>query len=64
VTTPAEPWGIIDPGLTGGIPMPAYLVHGGMDTHQPINGGFDGEGGRIMVGFETKSRACPRAEVR
>jgi len=54
VTAPAEPWEIIDPGVTGGIPMPAYLVHGGRDPNLPIHGGFDGAGERIGVGFETK----------
>jgi poly(3-hydroxybutyrate) depolymerase len=47
-------WVIIDPGLSEGCPMPAYLVQGAKDTHLPIEGGFDDEGEGIVVGFETK----------
>jgi poly(3-hydroxybutyrate) depolymerase len=51
---PAAAWEIIDPSVTGGLAMPAYLVQGAKDTHMPIEGGFDDEGEKILVGFETK----------
>lgn len=47
-------WEVIDPSVTGGHPMPAYLVQGAKDTHLPIEGGFDNDGEKIVVGFETK----------
>ena len=47
-------WQIIDPSVTGGVPMPAYLVQGQADTGQPAAGGFDDDGEKIVVGFETK----------
>lgn len=50
----STPWTIIDPSMTGGIPMPAYLVQGGNDIRCPAAGGFDDEGEQILVGFATK----------
>jgi poly(3-hydroxybutyrate) depolymerase len=50
----AAPWTIIDPSVTGGTPMPAYLVQGANDRHFPLTGGFDHVGEWILVGFETK----------
>jgi polyhydroxybutyrate depolymerase len=47
-------WEVIDPSVSGGRAMPAYLVQGAQDTHLPLAGGFDDEGEKIVVGFETK----------
>lgn len=47
-------WEISDPSVTGGRAMSAYLVQGAKDTHLPLAGGFDNEGEKIGVGFETK----------
>jgi polyhydroxybutyrate depolymerase len=47
-------WEMIDPSVTGGRAMPAYLLQGAKDTHLPLAGGFDDEGEKIVVGFETK----------
>lgn len=47
-------WEIDDPSVTGGLPMPAILVQGVRDRRLPIAGGFDDEGEKIVVGFETK----------
>lgn len=51
---PEAPWAMIDPSVSGGRPMPAFLVQGAKDAHLPIDGGFDDEGEKIVVGFETK----------
>jgi polyhydroxybutyrate depolymerase len=55
---PTEPanaaWEIIDPSVTEGCPMPAFLVQGGQDEKLPLEGGFADEGEKIIVGFETK----------
>ena len=48
-------WEIIDPSVTGGIPMPALLAQGQLDPKQPAAGGFGGYGEKIVVGFETKT---------
>ncbi|HEY0607221.1 MAG TPA: PHB depolymerase family esterase [Herpetosiphonaceae bacterium] len=50
----AAPWTIIDPSITGGVAMSAYLVQGRNDRHFPIEGGFDNKGEWILVGFATK----------
>lgn len=47
-------WEIDDPSVTGGLPMPAFLVQGVRDQRLPIAGGFDDEAEKIVVGFETK----------
>lgn len=51
---PMLPWEIIDPSVTGGTPMPAYLIQGKQDDHMPMAGGFDNEHEKMLVGFETK----------
>jgi len=48
------PWDVSDPSVKGGRPMSAFLVQGDKDTHLPLVGGFDDEGEKIVVGFETK----------
>jgi poly(3-hydroxybutyrate) depolymerase len=50
----ASPWEIIDPSVTGGVAMPAYLVQGERDKRMPLTGGFDDDSEQILVGFETK----------
>jgi polyhydroxybutyrate depolymerase len=47
-------WEMIDPSVSGGRAMPAFLVQGAKDTHLPLAGGFDNEGEKIVVDFETK----------
>lgn len=48
------PWEVSDPSVSGGHAMPAFLVQGAKDMHLPFAGGFDDEGEKIVVGFETK----------
>jgi polyhydroxybutyrate depolymerase len=48
------PWVILDPSVSGGCAMPAFLVHGALDEILPLEGGFGDEGEMIMVGFETE----------
>lgn len=47
-------WAIIDPSVGGGTPMAAFLVQGQQDPKLPAAGGFDDDGEKILVGFETK----------
>jgi polyhydroxybutyrate depolymerase len=51
---PASPWDITDPSVTGGAPMPAFLVQGQRDDHMPLLGGFNDDRDKLLVGFETK----------
>jgi poly(3-hydroxybutyrate) depolymerase len=48
------PWEVRDPSVTGGRAVSAYLVQGAKDTHLPLAGGFDDDGEKVVVGFETK----------
>lgn len=54
-TEPADAqWELIDPSVTGGCPMPAFLVQGGQDERLPAAGGFGDAGETVVIGFETK----------
>jgi poly(3-hydroxybutyrate) depolymerase len=49
-----SPWTMVDPSMSGGSAIPAFLVQGARDRRLPVDGGFDDEGEQITVGFETK----------
>lgn len=55
VEPPTSSWVIIDPSITGGTAMPAFLVQGGRDQRLPAAGGYDHDHEQIHVGFETKT---------
>jgi polyhydroxybutyrate depolymerase len=44
---------IVDPRLSGGRPLPAFLVQGGRDPKQPLEGGYDNQG-KLDISFADK----------
>jgi polyhydroxybutyrate depolymerase len=51
---PTSPWEIIDLAASGGVPMSALLLQGGVDVRQPANGGFKDDFETIKMSFQTK----------
>jgi hypothetical protein len=45
---------LIDPALSGGIPLSVLLVHGGQDEKMPIEGGYSPEKGEFVPSFPDK----------
>ncbi len=54
IEPPTSPWEIIDPIVSGGVPMSALLLQGGEDKHMPENGGFDDDFERVVSSFQIK----------
>jgi poly(3-hydroxybutyrate) depolymerase len=54
IEPPTSPWEIIDPTISGGVPMSAMLLQGGEDKHMPENGGFDDDFERVVSSFQIK----------
>ena len=54
-TEPAtSQWEVIDPSISGGVPMSALLLQGGNDVRFPEQGGFDDDFERIGASFQMK----------
>lgn len=48
------PWEMIDPSISGGIPMPMMLLQGGNDVNLPVAGGLNDDEDAIKPSFQTK----------
>ncbi|MDQ3255279.1 MAG: hypothetical protein M3R15_15500 [Acidobacteriota bacterium] len=47
-------WEVIDPSISGGVPMSALLLQGGSDQRMPEQGGFDDDFEKIASSFQMK----------
>ena len=52
--TAEGPFAVIDPNVTGGKPLPAFLVQGALDPKLPIDGGYSKIKDAYVISFEEK----------